>query len=93
MGKPRATGLPVAVASSQAPGVGARRYPGAVRQRDLETIGRRGSSDDLPGATLGATGWAGHRSTREPLRSVAGSRAHDRNGRVTLPHPGSPGRR
>jgi len=62
-----------------------RPLPWRVRQRDLESVDRRVASIDLPGATLGATGMAGHSTARESLRSVAGDRAHDGTGRAALP--------
>lgn len=62
-------------------------YGPVVRQRYLETVSRCVSPVHLPGATPGATGMSGHCTAREPLRSAAGSRAHDGTGRAALPHP------
>ncbi len=57
-----------------------------VRQRALETVDRRLPSDDLPGATPGDTGTAGHCTARDALHFAAGDRAHDGTGRGALPH-------
>ncbi|WP_146135295.1 hypothetical protein [Antricoccus suffuscus] len=62
-----------------------------MRQRWFENVDRRTTSNDVPGATPGSTGMAGHLTTREALRFAAASRAHDRNGRATLPHLNHPG--